>query len=84
MHERPIELIVPYVQGGGSDQRARLAARHLERYLGEPVAVVNRTGAVAGHTAIATRSADGRTIGLITGEIRMMHWHRGPHRSHLA
>ena len=74
---RPIELIVPYVQGGGSDQRARLAARHLSRFLGEAVEVVNRTGAIAGHTAIATAPADGRTIGLITGEIGMMHWHRG-------
>ena len=77
MPDRPIELIVPYVQGGGSDQRARLAARYLSGFLGEPVEVVNRTGAIAGHTSIATAPADGRTIGLITGEIGMMHWHRG-------
>ena len=77
MPEQSIAMIVPYVQGGGSDQRARLAARHLETHLGEPVHVVNRTGAIAGHAAIAQAPADGKTIGLITGEIGMMHWHEG-------
>lgn len=72
-----IRLIVPYVAGGGSDQRARLAARYLDKHLGKRIEVVNRTGAVAGHTAIAEAPADGSVIGLITGEIGMMHWHRG-------
>jgi tripartite-type tricarboxylate transporter receptor subunit TctC len=72
-----IQLIVPYVAGGGSDQRARLAARYMARHLGEPIEVVNRTGAVAGHEAIAAAPADGSVIGLITGEIGMMHWHEG-------
>ena len=72
-----IQLIVPYVAGGGSDQRARLAARTLAKHLGEPIEVVNRTGAVAGHEAIAAAPADGGVIGLITGEIGMMHWHEG-------
>jgi len=68
-------MILPYPQGGGSDQRARLTAKYLSRYLDCPVNVVNRTGAVTGHTAIAKAAPDGRTIGLITGEIGMMHWH---------
>lgn len=72
-----IQLIVPYVAGGGSDQRARLVAKHLARQLGETVDVVNRTGAIAGHEAIAAAPADGSVIGLITGEIGMMHWHEG-------
>jgi tripartite-type tricarboxylate transporter receptor subunit TctC len=72
-----VQLVVPYVQGGGSDQRARLAARHLAKHLGETIEVVNRTGAVAGHKAIAEAPADGGVIGLITGEIGMMHWHAG-------
>lgn len=75
MSGQPIEMILPYVAGGGSDQRARLVARYMGRYLGRPVNVVNRTGAVAGHTAIAQAAADGNTIGQITGEIGMMHWH---------
>ncbi|TFZ01278.1 tripartite tricarboxylate transporter substrate binding protein [Ramlibacter rhizophilus] len=72
-----IRLIVPYVQGGGSDQRARLVARHLATVLGEPVEVVNRTGAIVGHTAIAQAAPDGRTLGQISGEVGMMHWTPG-------
>ncbi len=72
-----IRLIVPYVQGGGSDQRARLVARYMANHLDEPIDVVNRTGAVAGHEAIAEAPADGSVIGLSTGEIGMMHWHEG-------
>ena len=72
-----IQLIVPYPQGGGSDQRARLAARYFAKHLGEPVEVVNRTGAVAGHQAIAEAPPDGSVVGQISGEIGMMHWHAG-------
>lgn len=72
-----INMILPYVQGGGSDQRARLTAKYLGRYLERPVHVVNRPGAVTGHTAIAEAAPDGGTLGLITGEIGMMHWHHG-------
>ena len=47
----------------------------LEKDLGQPVNVVNRTGGsgVVGHAAIAEAPADGYTIGLITVEITMMH-----------
>jgi tripartite-type tricarboxylate transporter receptor subunit TctC len=76
-NEAPIQLIVPYVQGGGSDQRARLVARYLAQELGEPIEVVNRTGAIVGHTAIADAAPDGRTIGQVSGEIGMMHWTPG-------
>ncbi|MFM0155683.1 tripartite tricarboxylate transporter substrate binding protein [Paraburkholderia sediminicola] len=72
-----VEMILPYVRGGGSDQRARLTAKYLARYLDRPVEVVNRPGAVTGHTAIAEATPDGSTIGFVTGEIGMMHWHRG-------
>jgi tripartite-type tricarboxylate transporter receptor subunit TctC len=72
-----ITLIVPYVKDGGTDKRSRLLARFLRRELKTPIRVVNRTGAVAGHTAIAQAAPDGRTLGMITGEIGMMHWHDG-------
>lgn len=75
--DRPIQMVVPYVQGGGSDQRARLVARYLAQALGEPIEVVNRTGAIVGHTVIADAAPDGRTIGQISGEIGMMHWTPG-------
>jgi tripartite-type tricarboxylate transporter receptor subunit TctC len=73
---RPIQMVVPWGAGGGTDATARIVASILERRLGQPVNVVNRTGGsgVVGHSAIATGSPDGYTIGMITVEITMMHW----------
>ena len=74
--ERPITMIVPWGAGGGTDATARIIGTLLEKELGQPVNVVNRTGGsgVVGHAAIAQAAADGYTIGLITVEIGMMHW----------
>jgi tripartite-type tricarboxylate transporter receptor subunit TctC len=74
--ERPITMIVPWGAGGGTDATARIIASLLEKELGRPVSVVNRTGGsgVVGHQAIASAPADGYTLGLITVEIAMMHW----------
>ena len=73
---RPVQLIVPWGAGGGTDATARIVASLLERDLGQPFNVVNRTGGsgVVGHSAIATAAPDGYTIGMITVEITMMHW----------
>ena len=73
---RPITLIVPWGAGGGTDATARIIASLLEKDLGQPVTVVNRTGGsgVVGHSAIAQAAADGYTIGMATVEIGMMHW----------
>jgi tripartite-type tricarboxylate transporter receptor subunit TctC len=73
---RPITFVVPWGAGGGTDLTARIVGSLLERSLGQPVNVVNRTGGsgVVGHSAIATAAADGYTIGMITVEITMMHW----------
>jgi hypothetical protein len=73
---RPITLIVPWGAGGGTDATARIIGSLLEKDLGQPVTVVNRTGGsgVVGHSAIASAQPDGYTIGLATVEIGMMHW----------
>lgn len=73
---RPITLIVPWGAGGGTDATARILASLMEKDLGQPVNVVNRTGGsgVVGHAAIAAAPPDGYTIGLATVEIGMMHW----------
>jgi tripartite-type tricarboxylate transporter receptor subunit TctC len=73
---RPITFVVPWGAGGGTDTTARYFAAQLEKELGQPVNVVNRTGGngVVGHSAIATAAPDGYTIGMITVEITMMHW----------
>jgi len=74
--ERPITLIVPWGAGGGTDATGRMIGSLLEKELGQPVNVVNRTGGsgVVGHSAIATAKPDGYTIGVATVEIGMMHW----------
>ncbi len=74
--DRPLTLIVPWGAGGGTDAVARFFGSMLEKELGQPVTVVNRTGGngVVGHSAIAQAAPDGYTIGLITVEIAMMHW----------
>ncbi|HSH89691.1 MAG TPA: tripartite tricarboxylate transporter substrate binding protein [Ramlibacter sp.] len=73
---RPITLIVPWGAGGGTDATARIIGTLMEKDLGQPVTVVNRTGGsgVVGHAAIASSPPDGYTIGLATVEIAMMHW----------
>lgn len=75
---RPITMVVPWAAGGGTDAVARVIASLLEKDLGKPVNVVNRTGGsgVVGHQAIAGAAPDGYTIGLLTVEIAMMH-HQG-------
>jgi tripartite-type tricarboxylate transporter receptor subunit TctC len=74
--QRPVQLIVPWGAGGGTDATARIIATLLEKELKQPFNVVNRTGGsgVVGHDAIAKATPDGYTIGLITVEITMMHW----------
>ena len=73
---RPITLIVPYTAGGGTDAVARIIGSLLEKELGQPVNVVNRTGGngVVGHAALASSPADGYTLGMVTVDITMLHW----------
>ena len=58
---RPITLIVPWGAGGGTDATARIIGSLMEKELGQPVTVVNRTGGsgVVGHAAIASAQPDG-------------------------
>ncbi|HEY4374985.1 MAG TPA: tripartite tricarboxylate transporter substrate binding protein [Burkholderiales bacterium] len=74
--DRPITLVVPWGAGGGTDGVARIIGSLLEKDLGQPVNVINRTGGngVVGHNAISTATPDGYTIGMVTVELVMMHW----------
>ena len=62
---RPITMICPWAAGGGTDATSRIVGSLLEKELGKPVNVVNRTGGsgVVGHRRsrrrhrTATRSA---------------------------
>ena len=74
--DKPIQLIVPWAAGGGSDAAARGIASALEAELGVTINVVNRAGGngVVGHSVMAAARPDGYTLGFITGELNMMHW----------
>lgn len=63
---RPIELVVGFAAGGGTDTTARTVARALEAELGGSVVVVNRPGASGelALTAIARAAPDGYTLGV--------------------
>ncbi len=66
--ERPIQLIVPFPPGGGTDINIRAMASHFEQHLpGARFVVVNRPGAGAeiGYTAAATAPPDGYSIGTV-------------------
>ncbi|MEZ5935270.1 MAG: tripartite tricarboxylate transporter substrate binding protein [Alphaproteobacteria bacterium] len=73
--ERPVTYVVPWGAGGGTDANSRMLASLLEKEMGQPFNVVNRTGGngVVGHSAIATAEPDGYTVGAATVEITTMH-----------
>jgi putative tricarboxylic transport membrane protein len=66
--ERPIELIVPWTAGGGTDVMARTYARFLERRVGGTVVVQNRPGAGSevGLASVARARPDGHTLAAVT------------------
>jgi tripartite-type tricarboxylate transporter receptor subunit TctC len=67
--ERPINMIVAFPPGGGTDLVARALAPFIEKYLGNKArfVVLNRPGAGGeiGFAAIANAAPDGYTIGFI-------------------
>ncbi len=69
--EKPVEVIVPYGAGGSTDVLARLVAKYAEKYLGQPMVVVNKPGAggILGFTATANAKPDGYTLGWVNANI---------------
>ena len=61
---KPITLVAPYGPGGASDLASRTLAAVAPKYIGEPVVVVNRTGAggVTGSTYVNKSKPDGYTL----------------------
>ncbi len=66
-----IRIVCPFPAGGGTDLTARLLGDHMNKSLGQPVIVDNRTGASGmigtGHVAKAT--PDGYTLLVASGEM---------------
>lgn len=61
---RPITIVVPYSAGGGTDTLARNLARVWQEHWGQPVVVINRTGAdgIIGSEYVKNQPADGYTV----------------------
>lgn len=64
--ERPIELVVGFAAGGGTDITARTLAQHLGKLLGSSVVVNNKAGASGelGLAYVARAAPDGYVIGM--------------------
>ena len=64
---RPVQLMVAYPAGGSTDMAARIVAAIAKKELGQPLVVVNKTGAdgQVGWTEIARQKPDGYHIGFI-------------------
>ena len=64
---RPVELMVAFPAGGGTDVAARILAAIAEKSLGQPIVVVNKGGAggQVGWTELVRQKPDGYYIGFI-------------------
>jgi tripartite-type tricarboxylate transporter receptor subunit TctC len=66
---RPVTVIVPMSAGTNADLGIRLLGKQTEKYLGQPIVVVNKAGGggTIGFSAVATAKPDGYNIGLYIG-----------------
>lgn len=65
--DRPVEFIVPWSPGGGSDTLMRIVSNNAEEHLGQPLPVINMPG-VSGTTGLQEadrRDPDGYTVAQI-------------------
>lgn len=72
---RPLTYLVPWAAGGMTDLSSRAMGVVLQKEIGQPVNVINRTGGggVVGHLAISQARPDGYTIGAVTVDITLLH-----------
>lgn len=65
--EKPIEIVVGYSAGGGTDVMARTVAQYLEKELGDGASVIVKNmpgaGGLIGFTEVAKAAPDGYTLG---------------------
>ncbi len=71
--QRPVELLVPWAAGGGSDVVARAFAESAAKHFPQPLVVVNKPGAAGaiGHFEGANAKADGYKVTVVTPEINL-------------
>ena len=68
---RPVEMIVPWPAGGGTDAVARVFADSARSYFSQPIVIVNRPGAIGsiGFAYGAASKPDGYRVVLATPEL---------------
>jgi len=61
---KPIEIVIPYDPGGGSDISSRTLAKHAEKYFGQPWVIKNISGGggVVGCSEVLNSKPDGYTL----------------------
>jgi tripartite-type tricarboxylate transporter receptor subunit TctC len=71
---RPIELVVPYTAGGGTDALARAFAEASRKHLPQTLIVVNKPGAsgIVGWSDVINSKPDGYKIAVLSGELTTM------------
>jgi tripartite-type tricarboxylate transporter receptor subunit TctC len=71
---RPIELVVPYGAGGGTDVLARAFAESAKKHLGQPVTVINKPGAsgAIGMADVVQSRPDGYKLVMLVPEIAIL------------
>ena len=66
-NDKPIDVIVAFSPGGGTDVAARTIEPFIEKYLGQDLVILNKPGAggEVGFSLLAEAEPDGYTIGFI-------------------
>lgn len=72
--KKQIQIVVPYAPGGASDTVARIYGKELEKEIGKPVVIVNRTGAsgAVGLESVKNSKPDGYTMSYMPVESTMI------------
>ena len=68
---KPVEMIVPWPAGGGTDVIARVYAEAARAHFAQPILIVNRPGAIGsiGFSEAAAAKADGYKVVMATPEL---------------
>lgn len=74
--EKAITIVCPWGAGGGTDRVIRAMGAELEKALGQPVVIENKTGGdgAVGHSFGARAKPDGYTLTCTTFELATLHW----------
>ena len=71
---KPIELVVPFGAGGGTDVLARVVAEAAKKQSSQPITVLNKPGATGGIglSEVAAAKPDGYKIAMVTVEMAII------------